>query len=97
MTAKPAQIFGLTGKGRIAKGCDADLVIVDTRNVREIKGEELHSKAGWTPFEGKEGIFPEMVMSRGEIVYDGEIAGKKGRGKFLSGKGHDDRAAEAQA
>ena len=97
MTAKPAQIFGLTGKGRIAKGCDADLVIVDTRNVREIKGEELHSKAGWTPFEGKEGIFPEMVMSRGEIVYDGEIAGKKGRGKFLRGKGYDDHAAETQA
>jgi dihydroorotase len=90
MTAKPASVFGLAGKGRIAEGFDADLVIVDTRNIREIKGEELHSKAGWTPFEGKEGIFPEMVLSRGEIVYDGEIAGRKGRGKFLYGKGHAD-------
>lgn len=90
MTAKPASVFGLAEKGRIAEGCDADLVIVDTRNIREIKGEELHSKAGWTPFEGKVGIFPEMVLSRGEIVYDGEIAGRKGRGEFLYGKGHAD-------
>jgi dihydroorotase len=90
MTTKPAQIFGLDCKGRIAKGRDADLVIVDTKNVRAIKGEELHSKVGWTPFEGKEGIFPDVVLSRGEIVYDCEIACKRGRGKFLCGRGYVD-------
>ncbi len=90
MTTKPAQIFGLDCKGSIAKGRDADLVIVDTKNVRAIKGEELHSKVGWTPFEGKEGIFPDVVLSRGEIVYDCEIACKRGRGKFLCGRGYVD-------
>ncbi|HIE31211.1 MAG TPA: dihydroorotase [Methanosarcinales archaeon] len=89
MSAKPAQIFGLAGKGRIAEECDADLVIVDTRNIRTIKSETLHSKAGWTPFEGKEGIFPEVVLSRGEIVYDGEIVGRRGRGKAIYGKGYN--------
>ncbi len=90
MSAKPAQIFGLDDKGMIREGYDADLVLVDTSNVREITVDQLHSKAGWTPFEGREGIFPELVLSRGEIVYDGEIAGKRGRGKFLRGKGYVD-------
>nr|QNO46207.1 dihydroorotase [Methanosarcinales archaeon ANME-2c ERB4] len=88
MSAKPAQIFGLDDKGQIREGYDADLVLVDTSNIREITVDQLHSKAGWTPFEGRKGIFPELVLSRGEVVYDGEIAGKKGRGKFLRGKGY---------
>ncbi|MEA3324102.1 MAG: amidohydrolase family protein, partial [Euryarchaeota archaeon] len=88
MSAKPAQIFGLDDKGQIREGCDADIVLVDTSNVRKITVDQLHSKAGWTPFEGREGIFPELVLSRGEVVYDGEIAGKKGRGRFLRGKGY---------
>jgi len=91
MSAKPAQVFGLDDKGQIREGCDADIVIVDTSNVRKITVDQLHSKAGWTPFEGRDGIFPELVLSRGEVVYDGEITGKKGRGKFLRGRGYVDR------
>ncbi|MEA3283344.1 MAG: dihydroorotase, partial [Euryarchaeota archaeon] len=75
----------------IREGYDADLVLVDTSNIRKITVDQLHSKAGWTPFEGREGIFPELVLSRGEVVYDDEIAGKKGRGRFLCGKGYVDR------
>jgi len=91
MSAKPASIFGLDhkgeGKGRIAEGYDADIVLVNTRNVQVIIADKLHSRAGWTPFEGRNGIFPEMVLSRGEVVYDGEIVCKRGRGQFLHGTG----------
>lgn len=92
-SAKPAQIFGLDNKGLIREGYDADIVLVDTRNVRKVTAEHLHSRCGWTPFEGREGIFPELVLSRGEIVYDGEIAGRKGRGRFIRGKGYEDPAS----
>jgi len=88
MSAKPASIFGLDNKGMIREGYDADLVLVDTRHIQKIRSEQLHSKSGWTPFEGMDGIFPEMVISRGEIIYDGEIACKKGRGEFVHGKGY---------
>lgn len=91
MSMKPASIFGLKDKGMIREGYDADIVIVGTGNVRTIEGEQLHSKSGWTPFEGREGIFPEMVISRGEIIYDGEIACRKGRGKILYGAGRVDQ------
>lgn len=88
-SAAPARTFGLDrhGKGSFAEGFDADLVIIDPRDVHEIKGDELHSKAGWTPYEGMDGIFPKFTFSRGEIIWEGEITAKKGSGKFLKGQG----------
>jgi len=70
--ANPAEIFGLPRKGRVEAGRDADLVLVDSEDDREIRGDDLHSKCGWTPFEGKQGVFPELTMVRGTVVWDGE-------------------------
>ncbi|WP_406655681.1 dihydroorotase [Methanolobus sp. ZRKC2] len=85
----PARIFDLTrySKGVFAEGFDADLVIVDPSNVRKIKGDHLHSKAGWTPYEGMDGIFPEYTIAKGDVVWDGEILASRGRGNFLPGRG----------
>ncbi|MFB6206269.1 MAG: dihydroorotase [Haloglomus sp.] len=69
--ANPAEIFGLPRKGRIEEGRDADLVLVDPSETRSIRGLDLHSKCGWTPFEGFEGVFPEWTVLRGSVVYDG--------------------------
>ncbi|MCZ7399820.1 MAG: dihydroorotase [Candidatus Methanoperedens sp.] len=81
----PTRIFNIQ-KGILAPGYDADFLIVG--EVREIRKEKLHSKAGWTPFGGMDGIFPEMTISRGEVVLqDGEIVGKRGRGRFIPGQG----------
>ncbi|MFB6205644.1 MAG: amidohydrolase family protein, partial [Haloglomus sp.] len=68
--ANPAEIFGLPTKGRIAEGMDADLVLFDPESSREIRGEDLHSKCGWTPFEGKRGVFPELTLVRGHVAYE---------------------------
>lgn len=68
--ANPADVFGLTRRGRIEQGLMADLVLVDPDDAREIRGEDLHSKCGWTPFEGMQGVFPELTMIRGTVVYD---------------------------
>jgi len=72
--ANPARIFDCPRKGRIEPGRDADLVLVDPDETREIRGEALHSKCGWTPFEGWPGVFPEWTMRRGEVVYAGADA-----------------------
>ncbi len=81
----PARIFDLDSKGRIEEGGDADLLVVDFRKERVIKGDRLHSKCGWTPYEGKTGIFPSVVYLRGEpIIEDGNFQGKRGGGKQLS-------------
>lgn len=87
MATNPARIFCLRGKGEIIVGNDADLVFVDLNDVKPIKDRNLHSKAGWTPFEGMDAIFPKMTFVRGEIMYDGEIVGEKGHGHFIPGRG----------
>ena len=76
--ANPASVFDLPRKGRIEAEKHADLVLVDPDAGSEIRGQDLHSKAGWTPFEGFDGVFPEWTMVRGRVVY--EQAGIDGDG-----------------
>ncbi|WP_049916699.1 dihydroorotase [Halogeometricum pallidum] len=68
--ANAAEIFDLPSKGRIEVGADADLVLFDPEESREIRGEDLHSNCGWTPFEGMGGVFPETTVVRGRVVYE---------------------------
>ncbi|SDZ95640.1 dihydroorotase [Haloplanus vescus] len=71
--AAPAATFDLDRKGKIEAGMDADLALYDLDRSRSIAGERLHSKCGWTPFEGLEGVFPEWTLRRGDRVYDGAM------------------------
>jgi len=80
-----AAVFDLPQKGRIAEGNDADVVLVDPERPREIRGDDLHSKCGWTPFEGMTGVFPSLTMVRGTVVYEdgafvGDAVGENVRG-----------------
>ena len=71
LTAKnPARIFDLPSKGTVSEGMDADLVLVDPGTTREIRGGSLHTNCEWTPFEGWTGVFPELTMVRGQVVYE---------------------------
>lgn len=49
--AEPNRIFRL-GKNDLTDGAKADVVIVDPDKEWIIKAENLHSKCGWTPYEG---------------------------------------------
>ncbi|MFB6301900.1 MAG: dihydroorotase [Haloferacaceae archaeon] len=73
----PAERFALPAKGRIEAGADADLALYPD-GTRPVRGEDLHSKCGWTPFEGRAGCFPAWTLCRGEPVYDPE--GRLGAG-----------------
>jgi len=76
----PARTFGLN-KGIIEPGRDADLMVLDPRAVQPIQQRKLHSKCGWSLFEGYEAIFPQTVFLRGMVlVEDGNLVGeRKGR------------------
>jgi dihydroorotase len=82
LAAGPARIFGLSRKGAIEIGKDADLVVVDPKAISRINADRLHSRADWTPFEGKEAIFPRMTLVRGHVVYDGGLEVRPGFGRF---------------
>jgi len=74
---RPADIFGIN-KGRIEVGRDADLIVVNGTSMRSISGKGLHSKCGWTPFEGWDAIFPLATFVRGaRIVEEGGLVGER--------------------
>ncbi|MFQ6062700.1 MAG: amidohydrolase family protein, partial [Methanosarcinales archaeon] len=70
ISENPAKIFKFKNKGFIKVGFDADLVIVDMDKVNPIKADNLHSRAGWTPFENHFGIFPVMTIIKGNIFQE---------------------------
>ena len=76
-SAGPARVFGLPGKGRIAEGADADLVLVDLRREETITNASVRSRCGWTPFDGLRVTgWPVATVLRGQVVMrDGEILG----------------------
>lgn len=86
---RPARIYGLwPAKGSVRAGADADLVLVDMAAERILRNEDVLSKAGWTPYDGRP-VHGRVVRTllRGEtIAADGRpTAGF--RGEFLPGAG----------
>ena len=81
-SAGPQRVFGISGKGRIAEGYDADFTIVDLNRTETITDAWSATKSGWTPFDGMEVQgWPVGTMIRGQfIMRDGEIT-QKGLGK----------------
>ncbi|MGQ5717916.1 dihydroorotase [Pseudochrobactrum asaccharolyticum] len=71
----PNRIFGMSRKGRIAVGYDADLTIVDMKRSVTIMHEQAGSKAGWTPYHGKTVTgWPVGTIVRGhKVMWEGEI------------------------
>jgi dihydroorotase len=81
----PARILGIPRAGFLV-GDRADFAIYPRHESRVI-ADDLHSRAGWTPFEGMPAIFPETVVMAGEIVYrNGEF--ERGRPRWFMGRGY---------
>jgi dihydroorotase len=76
-SAGPARVFGIAGKGRIARGYDADFTIVDLKAKRRIENRWIASRCGWTPYDGMETTgWPVATILRGSIVMrDGALQG----------------------
>ena len=84
-SSNPARIFGIHNKGLIAKGYDADLVLVDLKKKWKIDKKWLASKCGWSPFEGMNlKGYPDTTIVGGNIVVqNGELIGNPA-GKALA-------------
>jgi dihydroorotase len=68
-SAGPQRIFGIAGKGRIARGYDADFTIIDMGLSRTIENKWIASTCGWTPFDGMTTKgWPVATILRGTIV-----------------------------
>ncbi|MDE0236859.1 MAG: dihydroorotase family protein [bacterium] len=81
---RPAEQYRLRGKGRVEVGYDADLVIVDPQVTWRITHEGVVSRAGWTPYAGRE-VHGQVqtVLLRGQAIEDGAPP----RGRYIPGPG----------
>lgn len=89
LSTNTARMFGLSNKGEIAVGKDADIVIFDPDQKFTITQKKLHMNVDYTPFEGLEVTgMPSVVYSRGlkTAQWNGEqmeFVGNIGHGRFV--------------
>jgi dihydroorotase len=70
MCEAPARVWDIVNKGRIERGYDADLVLVDMRLTREIRDEEQLTKCRWSPWRGERLTgWPVRTFVMGREVY----------------------------
>jgi dihydroorotase-like cyclic amidohydrolase len=82
----PARIFGLTSKGRLAKGADADMVLFSERELVRVAPQDLLSGAGWSPYTDREAApKPDLVLLRGvTIAQQGQAVRTEPTGRLVS-------------
>jgi dihydropyrimidinase len=85
MSRNPARIFGLSKKGAITPGMDADIVLFDPTETYTVTAADNASEADFSIYEGREVTGRvKKTFSRGELVADdGEIVGTPGHGEFV--------------
>ncbi len=82
-STRAAKIFGLKGKGTIAVGADADLVIYDPAYRGKISASTHHMATDYNAYEGWELKGRSRVVTvRGEVMArDGKFVGTPGHGR----------------
>ncbi|HEX9815978.1 MAG TPA: amidohydrolase family protein, partial [Candidatus Thermoplasmatota archaeon] len=80
---RPAQLLGVDA-GFLMPGRRADFFVVDPKTPTKIRGDRLASRAGWSPYDGRQALIPTHHYLAGEpIVEDGEFIGRVGRGERI--------------
>lgn len=86
---KPARVYGLwPRKGSLLPGADADLALVDPTATRILRNEDVLSKAGWTPYAGRQ-VTGRVVRTylRGQVIAENGKPLHARTGNFLPGAG----------
>ncbi len=87
--SNPARRMGLTRKGQLAPGYDADIVLFDPARAKTLSQrpghETLHEAADWTPYEGMQlQGWPRTVLLRGKVIVENEAwVGSPSDGRFV--------------
>ena len=80
-----ARLCALAGKGALAVGSDADVVLVDLAATWTVGPDTLHTRHRRSPFTGQ--VLPGVVQAtlvRGEVVYQDGASASEPIGRFLA-------------
>jgi len=85
LSATPARLFGLTHKGAVEPGRDADLVLFDPTPHSTFRAADLHHTSDYTPYEGRErrGAVRSVFVRGRAVIRDGRFVGQRGFGRFV--------------
>jgi allantoinase len=85
----PARRYGLyPRKGHLDAGADADIVLVDEGRRWTVADGDIISKAGWSPFAGREFVGGTVAtILRGEVVAGDMESDDRRSGRFIPGAG----------
>ena len=88
---RPAALFGLSAKGRIAPGADADLVLWDPARRITLTNALMQHAIDYTPYEGMQVTgWPAATIRRGEVVMrDDVVQAQPGSGRYLPVPAYD--------
>lgn len=81
MAAEPARLAGLVGKGALAVGRDADVVLFDPDAEQVVHGADLHHRHPLTPYEGwtLTGQVRATFLRGRQVAADGDVEAGTGR------------------
>jgi dihydroorotase (multifunctional complex type) len=85
LAEKPAEIFGLSDRGCLEQGKNADLTLVDLNAKFKIDASKFKSKAKFSPYDDREVVGkPVKTFVNGLLVFDeGETVAKAGSGSVI--------------
>jgi dihydropyrimidinase len=81
-----ARMYGLSRKGRLEEGADADLAIWEPEKQVTLTAGMMKDNVGYTPYEGMtvKG-WPTTVLLRGNVVVEGNrLLARRGSGQFVA-------------
>lgn len=82
---RPADIFGLSNKGRLLPGKDADIAVFDPTVRWTVRAGEQHGNSDYSLYEGRELLGRAVfTMQRGTpVLRDGEVVVDRSFGQYL--------------
>lgn len=85
LSEQPAALFGMTDKGGLTVGKDADIVIWDPSVQRTVTAADMYQNVDYTPCEGMQLTgWPKAVFLRGQLAaQDGKVS-EKPLGSYVS-------------
>ncbi len=88
LSTAPARIYGLSNKGAVRVGHDADLVVLDPKSEYVVHAADQYLPVGFTIFEGMTFTGrPMLTISQGQVIVDhGQFVGRRGSGRFIARK-----------
>jgi len=88
---EPARHYRIAGKGDIVVGGAADLALIDPNARWTLTDAAVRSKAGWTPYAGRQihGRVVATVLGGRLVAQEGRILAPSAQGRFVPGPGAD--------